>query len=181
MTMSGFKWGSGKNAFMGSLSEYLITQIPDEFFDFDNPILPVKLPGYGVIELGLFNLGPMAMGNYVGMKDNEPVYGRKNQTLVEISAWDDVTKHSDAAGKVRQMRDKVIWMLYNAGRRNEDGSVILPPIKMYDYYQEPKVETGVIWLDDSDNAINEKFMVDPVSQNIKVYKMLIRLFWIEYL
>jgi len=181
MTMSGFKWGSGKNAFMGSLADYLTTQIPDEFFDFDNPILPVKLPGYGVTEVGLFNLQPIAFEHFLGYKNDTAVYGKKNQTLVEITAWDDVTKHSDASGKVRQMRDKIVWMLYNAGRRNEDGSFILPIIKMYDYYQSPKKETGVIWFDDSDNAINEKFIVDPVNQNIKIYKVLVRMFWFEYL
>lgn len=176
-----FKWTSGKNAFMGSLAEWLTTQITDEYFDFDNPIQPLKLPGYGVTEVGLFNLAPIAMGHFLGYKNDVALYGRKNQTLVEISAWDDVTQHSNASAKVRQMRDKVIWALYNAGKESDSGGVVLPPIKLYDYYHTPKVEIGVITLDDSDNTINEKFIVDPVNQNIKIYKLLIRLFWYEYL
>lgn len=176
-----FKWNSGKNALMGSLADYLTTQITDEYFDFDNPILPIKLPGYGISEKGLYNLGAYAFDNFLGQDANGAIYGRKDQTLVEISAWDDETLHSDAVGKVRQMRDKIVYVLLNAGRYNDAGTQILPPMKLYDYSTTPKTEIGVIELDPADNAINEKFQIDPINQNIKVYKLLIRLFWYEYL
>lgn len=177
-----FKWNSGKSALMGSLADYLTTNITDEFFDFDNPLLPVKLPGYGVTEKGLYNLGVYAFDNFIGYDaSNDPVFGRKDQTLIEIAAWDDETKHSDAVGKVRQMRDKIVYVLLNAGRVDDDGNVILPPIKLWDYSTSPKTEIGVIELDPADNSINEKFTMDPVNQNIKVYKLLVRLFWYEYL
>ena len=176
-----FKWDSGKSALMGSLYDYLTTNITDEYFDFDNPILPVKLPGYGVTEKGLYNLGAYAFDNFLGYKGGDALYGRKDQTLIEISAWDDETIHSDAVGKVRQMRDKIIYVLLNAGRIGDDGNAILPPIKLYDYSTSPKTEIGVIELDPADNSINEKFMIDPINQNIKAYKLLIRLFWYEYL
>lgn len=175
-----FRWSSGKSAFMGSLSEWLITQIPGENFEFDNPIIPAAMPGYGVVEVGLFNQGALAMDDFVGFGAYGK-YARRNQTLVEITAWDDVDKHPDASGKVRQMRDKVIWSLYNAGRDDGAGGFVAPIIKMYDYYAMPtKVQSGVIILDPSDNAINEKFVIDPISQNIKMYKMLIRFFYFEY-
>ena len=177
----GFKWTSGKAAFMGSLNEYLITNITDEYFDFDNPMLPVKLPGYGVTEKGLYNIAPVAFEHFMGYKDGQPLYGRRNQTLIEISAWDDETVHSNAVGKVREMRDKVVYVLYNAGRVNDIGSYVLPPIKLYNYNVNPKVEIGLITLDNNDNSINEKFLVDPGSSNIKIYKLLVRMFWYEYL
>jgi hypothetical protein len=177
----GFEWSSGKSALMGSLADYLTTQIPDEDFDFDNPILPVKLPGYGVTEKGLFNLGAYAFDNFLGYKGGDPLYGRKDQTLVEISAWDDETVHPNAVGKVRQMRDKIVYVLLNAGRINDAGAAVLPPIKLYNYATSPKTEVGVIELDPADNSINEKFTIDPVNQNLKAYKLLIRLFWYEYL
>ena len=177
----GFKWTSGKNAMIGSFADYLKTQITDENFEFDNPILPVKLPGYGVVEMGLYNLGVHAFDNLLGLKaDGSYLYGRKNQTLVEISAWDDETLHPDAVGKVRQMRDKIVYVLYNAGRTDDNGNFILPPMKVYNYFVNPKVEIGVITLDDSDNAINEKFIIDPSNQNLKCYKLIVRLFWFEY-
>jgi hypothetical protein len=176
-----FKWNSGKQALMGSLAEYFTAQITDETFDFDNPIIPVKLPSYGVVEKGLYNQGVMAFDNLLGYRNGQPLYGRRDQTLIEISAWDDVSIHSDAAGKVRQMRDKIVYVLYNAGREDDSGVLVLPPIKLYNYYATPKVEIGVIELDPSDNSINEKFVVDPINQNIKVYKLLVRLFWYEYL
>jgi len=176
-----FKWASGKSALMGSLADYFITQIPDETFDFDNPILPVKLPAYGFTEKGLFNRGVMAFDNLLGYKNTKPVYGRQDQTLIEISAWDDQTLHPGAVGKVRQMRDKIVYVLYNAGRMNDSGALVLPPIKLYDYSQSPKKEIGVIELDSSDNAINEKLVIDPINQNIKIYRMLCRMFWWEYL
>jgi len=177
-----FKWTSGKSAMMGSLYDYLRTQITDENFEFDNPILPVKLPGYGVTELGLYNLGVFSFDNLLGTKpDGNYLYGRKNQTLIEIGAWDDETIHPNAVGKVRQMRDKIVYVLYNAGRVDDNGDFVLPPIKVYDYFANPKVEIGLIELDPADNAINEKFIVDPNSQNIKCYKMILRLFWYEYL
>jgi len=176
-----FKWIAGKSAMMGSLYEYLTTNIPDEFFDFDNPIIPVKLPGYGVSEKGLYNLGPIAMDDFLGYRNDLGLYGRMNQTLVEISAWDDETIHSGAVGKVRQMRDKIVYLLYNAGRKDDNDVFVLPPITLYDYYALPtKKAIGAIYLDTNDNAINEKFVIDPVNQNIKTYRMLVRLFWVEY-
>ena len=176
-----FKWNSGKSALMGSLADYLTTNITDEFFDFDNPILPVKLPGYGITEKGLYNLGVFAFDNFLGYKGGEALYGRKDQTLIEISAWDDESKHPDAVGKVRQMRDKIIYLFLNAGRYTDDGVEILPPIKLYDYSTAPKTEIGIIELDPADNSINEKQVIDPINQNLKAYKLLIRIFWYEYL
>jgi hypothetical protein len=181
MTLSGFKWNSGKASLMGSIAEYLVTQIPDENFDFDNPLIPIKLPGYGVSEKGLYSLAPIAFEHFMGYKDGVAIYARKNQTLVEISAWDDETIHSNAVGKVRQMRDKIVYLFYNAGRYDDNGSVILPPIKLYDYEQVPKKEVGVVELDPGDNSINEKLLIDPINQNIKIYKLLLRLFWYEFI
>lgn len=176
-----FKWATGKASFMGSLADYLTTQITDESFDFDNPIIPVKLPGFGVIERGLYSLAPVAMDNFLGYKNGTALYGRKNQTLVEISAWDDETEHPNAVGKVRQMRDKIIYCLYNAGRVDDNDVLVLPQIKLYDYSGISKVEKGVIVVDPSDNSINERYMIDPINQNIKIYRILVRFFWYEYL
>ena len=176
-----FKWDSGKSALMGSLADYLTTNITDESFEFDNPILPIVLPGYGVTEKGLYNLGTYAMDNFLGYKDGQPLYGRKDQTLIEISAWDDETLHPGAVGKIRQMRDKIVYLFLNAGRIDDNGVEVLPPIKLYDYSTTPKKEIGVIELDLADNSINEKQVIDPVNQNIKVYKILIRLYWYEYI
>lgn len=176
-----FKWNSGKSALMGSLAEYLTTNITDEFFDFDNPILPVKLPGYGVTEKGLYNFGVYAFDNFMGYRNGQPLYGRKDQTLIEISAWDDETIHPGAVGKIRQMRDKIVYLLLNAGRVNDAGVTVLPPIKLYDYSTTPKTEIGIIELDPADNSINEKQVIDPVNQNLKAYKLLIRIYWYEYM
>ena len=177
----GFNWNSGKSALMGSIAEYLTTNITDEDFDFDNPILPVKLPGYGVTEKGLYNLGTYAFDNFLGYKGGAPLYGRRDQTLIEISAWDDVSLHSNAVGKVRQMRDKIVYLFLNAGRIDDNGVAVLPPIKLYDYSTTPKTEIGVIELDPADNSINEKFVVDPINQNLKSYKLLMRIYWYEYI
>lgn len=176
-----FKWASGKSALMGSLAEYLVTHIPDESFEFDNPILPLKLPSYGVTEKGLYNLGSIAMDDFLGYKEDKALYGKRNQTLIEISAWDDETVNPQAVGKVRQMRDKIVYLLYNAGRQDENGLEILPPIRLYNYYESPKKRIGIVVLDPADNSINEKFVIDPINQNIKVYRLLIRMFWYEYL
>ena len=205
-----FNWSTGKAAMMGSIAYFLQTQIPDEFFDWDNPIMPVKLPGYGVTEKGLYNYGVQAFDDLLGYGQRYtysgysgvsgvsghsgysafsgssgyssygPLHGRKNQTLIEISAWDDVTKHANAVNKVRQMRDKVVYCLYNAGRVDDNGNLVMPPIKLYDFSRTPKVEMGWIELDTKDNAINEKFMVDPINQNLKTYRLLIRVYWYEY-
>ncbi len=176
-----FKWNSGKGALMGSLAEYLQTNIPDENFEFDCPILPQKLPGYGVTEKGLYNLGTYAFDQFLGYKNGQPLYGRKDQTLVEISAWDDETQHPGAVGKIRQMRDKIVYLLLNAGRVNDDGVTVQPPILLYDYSVTPKKEIGYIELDPADNSINEKQVIDPINSNIKSYKLLIRLYWYEYI
>jgi hypothetical protein len=165
---------------MGSLADWFTTQIPDETWNFDNPILPLSFPSYGMMEVGLYNLGAIAIDDMLGQSASGVVKrGRRNQTLVEISCWDDGSVHADAVGKVRQMRDKVVYALLNAGRRNDAGVEILPSIKLYDYTTNPKTAMGIIQLDDADNAINEKFVSDPQSLNIKAYKLMVRVYWYE--
>ena len=176
-----FRWTSGKAAMLGSFNKYMQTQIPDENFDFDSPVLPANMPGYGIMEKGLYNLGAVAFEHLIGYKDGDPVYARKNQTLVEISAWDNETLHSNAVDRVRVMRDKVVYVLYNAGRTNDSGAFILPPMKIYDYTKVVPEEIGVMVMDPADNAINEQFVIDPINQNIKTYRILVRLFWYEYI
>jgi len=52
---------------------------------------------------------------------------------------------------------------------------------IYDYTQPTPVEIGVMVMDPADNAINEQFVIDPINQNIKTYRILVRLFWYEYI
>jgi len=194
---SGFHHQTGKEAMLASLNDYLVANIDGGqvggtslgigktfFFEFDNPIAPMQFPGITTAEVGLFNLGDFAFDdNLLGFDSSgKPIKGVKNQTLIEINCWDSLDKSASATKNVRNLRDKVIFALVNAGKINEDtGLPILPKIdlKAIDELGSPVV--GQIVIDPSANAINERFLIDPVNQQIRRIKLLVRVFWFELL
>ena len=106
----------------------------------------------------------------------------QNQTLIEISCYDqDSDDFGGATKKVYELRDRLIYAIEFAGtlNNNEDGYII-PHIKLLEYSQDSKPTIGTIYLDKTGNAINEKFLIDPVTNQIKRYKLLIRFLYDEY-
>lgn len=143
----------------------------DFYWSFDFPIAPGQHPSISTTEIGLFNLGDSAMDRLVGVHPNgEPIYGTRNQTLIEITILDeDNAERTGATQRVRYLRDKVYHALQ---------SEIIP---FKDYTNPYKPQIGIIELDSEGNAINEKFIVDPQNQQLKRYVLLIRVFWNELL
>ena len=140
----------------------------DFYWQFDYPLAPVHTPAINVTEIGLFNTGEMAFDRLIGFDGDEPLYGTKNQTLVEITCMDqDSTVYTSAANKVRNLRDRVI------------GALSDNHIPLVDYSHPHKPVIGYLWVDNNSNAINEKFLVDPQNQNLKRYVLLVRIFWLE--
>ena len=144
----------------------------------------MMMPAVGVSEIGLFDLGKRAFdGNLVGLTvDGRPIRAVRNQTLVEINCWaQDSDDFGGATKKVYEMRDRVVLALEFAGvmNDNEDGFII-PPIRLKDFSGDGAPMMGVIWLDPSGNSINEKFLVDPVVQNLRRYKLMVRFLYDEY-
>lgn len=138
------------------------------YWMFDFPIAPVNTPAISVTEIGLFNYGEIAMDRLVGFDGNEPIYGTKNQTLVEIICTDqDSLDYSEATKMVRNLRDRVVGLF---------GTQQIP---LVDYGNPSKPQIGYLWLDNSSNAINEKLLIDPQNQNLKRYVLLVRIFWME--
>ena len=73
-------------------------------------------------------------------------------------------------------------MLVNAGEVDEDtGLFVVPPIDLHDFSQVGEPKVGKITVDRTDNAINEKFVVDAADMNVKRYRLLVRVFWFELL
>jgi len=171
----------GKENLIASLNYWLTSHVPggyvgvqplpigkEFYWLFDYPIAPLTLPAVSVTEIGLFNFGEMAMDRLIGFDGNDPIYGTKNQTLIEIVCTDqDSTSYSAATNTVRNLRDRVIDAL-------SEGHMPL-----VDYSHPGKPEIGYLWVDNSSNAINEKFLVDPQNQNMKRYVLLVRIFWLE--
>lgn len=195
---SDFKASSGKENFMSSLNTWLagvirggqldgtsILQEGNDFYwKFDYPLAPNVMPSIGVSEIGLFDLGKRAMDdNLVGFtEEGKAIRAVRNQTLVEINCWaTDSDNFGGATKKVRELRDRVVYALEFAGTLDdEEDTFIIPPIKLYDFSQIDKPVVGIILLDPSGNSINEKFLIDPITNQLKRYKLLVRFLYDEY-
>lgn len=192
-----FKASSGKENFMSSLNTWLAGvvrggQLDDQalqsgndfYWKFDFPLEPNVMPSIGVSEIGLFDLGKRAMDdNLVGFTDDgKPIRAVRNQTLVEINCWAlDSDNFGGATKKVRELRDRVAYALEFAGTLNDkEDAFIIPPIKLYDFSKNDRPVMGVILLDPSGNSINEKFLIDPITNQLKRYKLLVRFLYDEY-
>jgi hypothetical protein len=135
---------------------------------FDFPIAPLTTPAISITEIGLFNYGEIAFDRLIGFDGDDPIYGTKNQTLIEIVCTDqDSADYSAATNKVRNFRDRVI------------DALSVSRIPLVDYGHPDKPQIGYLWVDNNSNAINEKLLVDPQNQNLKRYVLLVRIFWLE--
>jgi hypothetical protein len=193
----GFHHKTGKESLLASLNDYLVSNIdggqvggsvlaPGKhfFWEFDNPIAPLNLPCIATAEVGLFNLGDYAFdNNLLGFSPSgEPIHGVKNQTLVEINCWDSLERDPAATKNVRNLRDKVIFALTNAGKINDVTNLpILPPINLKAINEPGEPVVGRIVVDPTPNSINERFLIDPVNQQLRRIKLLVRIFWFELL
>lgn len=179
----GFKHFAGKENLMASFNNYLMETISggylgniplpsdkDFFWAFDFPIQPQPTPAIQITERGLFNLGEQSFDRLLGFRNGEPIYGRTNQTLIEVTCIDqDTATKTDSTLVVRNLRDRVIAALDQEA------------IPLRDYANNPNnpPRIGTIFLDPDANAINEKFIVEQDPQQIKRYVLVFRVFWCE--
>ena len=174
---------AGKENLMASFNHWLMDTIQggqlggtslqedkEFFWSFDFPIIPQFLPAISSTETGLFNIGDEAFSRFLGYNEHgDPVYGSRNQTLIEISCVaTDGELFTGATNKVRNLRDRVVHAL---------NAVIIP---LRDYSKQSAPQVGIIEVDPESNSINEKFLVDPSNQNIKRYVIIVRVFWTEF-
>ena len=191
---SGFHHKTGKEAMLASLNDYLVANIDGGqvggaplgagktfFWEFDMPIAPQNFPSISTAEIGLFNQGNFAMGDLLEIDSTgKAIKGTRNQTLIEINCWDDLNRDAAATKNIRNLRDKVVFVLTNAGKFSETtGTVILPKIDLKAIDEGGQPVVGTIRIDTSANSINERFLVDPVSQQLRRIKLLVRVFWFE--
>lgn len=189
---------SGKQNLISSINEFLVANIPEgevydgqattlsggkEFFWlFEYPLSGEVFPSISISEVGLFSLAPIALDRLLGIDSTgKAIKGERNQTLIEINCWaKDTDEKADATKVVRELRDKVYFILKNAGEFDEDtDSFVVPPIDLKDFSQGVPPVVGKVTVDRADNSIDEKYIVDAESQNIKRYKLLVRVFWFE--
>jgi len=180
----GFIQFHGKQNLMASFNHWLMDTIQGGYLGFGNlpvdkefywsfnyPIAPQQSPTISVVEQGLFNLGEQALGRLMGHSDGEPVYGTRNQTLIEITCLAaDSEIRKDATNIVYGLRDRVVYAIQS----NIDVAI---PLKDYSNPSAPQI--GIIELDPESNSINEKFLVDQQNQEVKRYVLLIRIFWFD--
>lgn len=196
---SGFVPATGKQNLMTSFNKFLVAEIGGgEVHDgistalpggktfwwfFGYPLTALLFPSISVAEVGLFNRGDIALDRTIRMDPTtgKSIKGSKNQTLIEINCWaKDTASLATAERVVRELRDKIAYVIVNAGEFDEDTSTfVVPPMQIKDFSTLGDPVVGNILFDRSDNAINEKFIVDAVDQNIKRYKLLVRVFWYE--
>ena len=194
----GFVSKAGKQHVMASLNAFLIEQIDGGqvhdgmstelpagktfWWLFGYPLAGLVFPSISVVEIGLFNQGELAMDRVIGFDPSgQPIKGVRNQTLIEINAWaKDTPEQADAEKVVRERRDTLVYAFTNAGELNEQtGVFVVSPIELKDFSQPGEPVVGHISVDRTPNAINEKFIVDAADQNIKRYRLLVRVFWNE--
>jgi hypothetical protein len=156
----------------------------DFYWAFDYPLAPLKMPAIATSEIGLFNLGARSFDeNLVGFtEEGKPIRAVRNQTLIEINCWaQDSDNFGGATKKVRELRDRVAYALQFTGTRTDDDSAfVLPPMRLRDYSKPDAPVIGMLMLDPAGNAINEKFLIDPVVNQLKRYKLLVRVLYDEY-
>lgn len=191
---------TGKQNLISSLNQFLVDEIGGGevhdgtattpsggntfFWLFDYPLSGLVFPSISTTEIGLFSEGPIALGRVLAHDKitGLPIKGERNQTLMEINCWaKDTPEKADATKAVRELRDKVNYVLTNAGEIDEanPGTFVVPPIDLKDFSQPSPPVVGKIRLDSADNSIDEKFIVDAIDQNIKRYRLLVRVFWFE--
>ena len=178
----GFQSSAGKQNLLASFNNWLIENVegghvgiaplPSDkefFWDFDFPIEPQDFPAIATTEIGLFNLGEIALDRFLGFDENgNECFGTRNQTLVEITAFaKDSATFTGATNTVRNLRDRIVQAL------------TVEPIPLRNYNVSGNPEIGIIEVDRQSNAINEKFIVDPSNQNVKRYVVIVRIFWLE--
>ena len=193
-----FKAQSGKQNLMVSLNKWVMEFVrggypgdgvlpsgKDFYWAFDTPLAPLNTPSIGVTEIGLFDDGARAFDeNLVGFDSTgEPIKAVRNQTLVEYTCYMvDSDGFGGATAKVRELRDRLYFALKFAGTMNRrEDAFLIPPIYLRDYTvpgSSPII--GVIRVDPTGNAINEKFLVDPANNQLKTYKLLVRFLYDEY-
>ena len=195
---SNFKSKSGKQSVISSFNTFLTEQIVDgEIHDgstitlsggkefwwfFDYPLASLLFPSISINEVGLFTKASKAFGRLLGHDSSGvPVKGEENQTLIEINCWaKDTASQANGTRIVRELRDKVMYTLLNAGEFDEiTDQLVIPKIDLIDFTQPSEPVIGTIRIDRADNAIDEKYIVDAVDQNIKRYRLLVRIFWFE--
>lgn len=189
---------TGKQNLMASFNHFLVEQIgggqvhdglstqlaPGKAFWwlFGYPLAGLVFPSVSVVEVGLFNQGELALDRVLGFDQaGRPVKGVRNQTLIEINAWaKDTPEKADAEKLVRELRDRVIYAITNAGEIDDaTGQFVIPPMHLRDFSAAGNPVVGTVTVDRAANAINEKFIVDAADQNVKRYRLLIRVFWFE--
>lgn len=192
-----FKAATGKQNLITSINKWLIdtvrgghvgdTPLPvgkDFYWAFDRPVAPLNMPAVSTTEIGLFDVGARAFdGNLVGFDSNgKPLHAVQNQTLMEITCWAlDSDNFGQATKKVRELRDRIVFAIEFAGVMNDrEDAFIIGPIMLKDFSQEDTPVVGVVRLDPTGNAINEKFLIDPVNNQLKMYKLLVRFLYDEY-
>ena len=191
---------TGKQNLLSSINQFFVDQIGGGqvydgitttlgvgktfFWFFDYPLSGLLFPSISTTEVGLFSKAPIALDRVIDFDKitGLPIKGERNQTLIEINCWEkDTPTKADATKVVREFRDRLNYVLKNAGEIDEanPGQFIVPPIDLKDFNQPSPPVVGKVQLDLADNAIDEKFIVDAVDQNIKRYKLLVRVFWFE--
>ena len=197
---SNFVPKAGKQNVLASFNSFLVSEIGGgevhdgvsttlpggkvHWWFFGYPLTSLLFPSISVSEVGLFNKGEFAIDRVLGFDSSgKPVKGTRNQTLIEINCWaKDTVTLAQAEKTVRELRDNVAYVLVNAGEVDEDtGLFVVPPIDLHDFSQVGEPKVGKITVDRTDNAINEKFVVDAADMNVKRYRLLVRVFWFELL
>lgn len=108
--------------------------------------------------------------------------GRPNVVTIEINIYTDSRKDKSAKKTAFQIRDRIARGLANAGLSNDDdGTVILPPIKVLDY-DNSAADTGIVARVQTRSASglgSRYFPPSADASTVHKIQMLARVEWYE--
>ncbi len=175
---------------LASLRKYLDTNLPKVCSDgkaytvkFEQYLEAADFPAITFEDFGVPNLGAWAFDDYLGRDSvtNDPVYGKKNQTMVELNCMSDLEQTDDAVMQLYDMADQLEYLFYYAssGQRDENDVRIMPEIKLLDF-ASGQVDTGAR----IEAPLNQDAMWlpsyigrDPVNPNMRRVSIKVRIKW----
>lgn len=180
---------TGKYTVLTTINEWLLTNVPpaavtDFVYRFTNRVSPT--PSQTLVSVNEFTFFSPASGAWNEMlfapgsgpvtpnPTYEHVQGQKNQLMLEINIYTKNQQLTNDKFKLYRMRDKLRYALINAGKSDDAGHVLFPPIAMASTNIVARVPI------EEDNHILEHYY-PPSSEmpDTHRYQMLVKFQWYE--
>lgn len=113
------------------------------------------------------------------------VFGSLQQSLIEFVVWGSQTIRPDEDVRIRMVRDAVIGAYRLAGRRDSVGQFIVDPLRIWNFTPtlNPTAVSPTNNFIEKDRAatwVSEGTIDDPDHPELRGWRGLLRIYWIEF-